>query len=189
MPANCLIHAAHALDVDDESDETSSCSSDEDMTEEERILFLEARDLFVNEELEHISKLPDEDPQVVQSCATVIYFVNPWVVDAVDESTERQEPEEVSQLIAHAQMQTPDDAGEVIACGPTEDMSVKEARQKTDEEIFTTFILSLSENELEDFLNGQIDEETSSPSEVKSSSSRMDSESPQASMEVFTPPE
>lgn len=73
-------------------------------------------------------------------------------------------------------MQISDDAGEVIVCGLTEDMSVKEVRQKIDEEIFTTFIFSFSENELEDFLNGQIDEETFSLSEVKSLSFRMDSE-------------
>lgn len=61
MSVNCFIYVVYVLDVDDESDEIFFCSSDEDMTEEERILFLEVRDLFVNEEFEYIFKLSDED--------------------------------------------------------------------------------------------------------------------------------
>lgn len=120
------------------------------MSEEERKQFLEARDLFVNAELERIAHLLDEAllTATVQVVSTEC-FASSFTSSSDESSPMRFESASVRQLIADSHHPIDD-------CRSS---SSEEGRTQTNEEISTTFILGLSAKELEDFLAGQQNDE------------------------------
>lgn len=93
-------------------------------------------------------------------------------------------------MIAHAQLPKPiaQSSSLVLGDGEASVDVVSPERVQTDEENFTSFILGLSEAELDDFLTGQIEDESSmSESEPQSDSPGTDLEFTGSPVELLTP--